>query len=101
MTSERYRTLNYQFTRLGLAEGEFMPHIDELTLQVLGYSIYGMLFKHIIETGVMKINTQQEIMKSESKDEFKPGATVAVLALLLAFIASSVYILISGYLSIA
>lgn len=39
--------------------------------------------------------------RSESKDEFRPGATIAVLALLLAFIASSVYILISGYLNIA
>ena len=38
---------------------------------------------------------------SESKEDFKPGATIAVLTLLLAFIASSVYILISGYLTIA
>jgi hypothetical protein len=60
-----------------------------------------MLFKHIIETAIMKTNTQQEIMKAESRDEFRPGATIAVLALLLAFIASSVYILITGYLNIA
>lgn len=36
----------------------------------------------------------------ESKDEFRPGATIAVLTLLIAFIASSVYILITGYLNI-
>jgi len=48
-----------------------------------------------METGT-KHNTVQE-----SKDDFKPGATIAVLALLLAFIAASVYILISGYLNIA
>lgn len=49
----------------------------------------------------MNTNTKEEIMKTESRDEFKPGATIAVLTLLLAFIASSVYILISGYLNIA
>ena len=47
----------------------------------------------------MKTDTQE--MTHETKDDFKPGATIAVLALLLAFIASSVYILISGYLNIA
>lgn len=40
-------------------------------------------------------------MKNDSTDDFKPGATIAVLTLLLAFIASSVYILITGYLNIA
>ena len=34
------------------------------------------------------------------KDDFKPGATIAVLTLLIAFIASSVYILISGFLNV-
>jgi hypothetical protein len=38
---------------------------------------------------------------TESTDDFRPGATIAVLALLLAFIVSSVCILISGYLNIA
>ena len=79
----------------------FIPQQDELFLHVLAYSMNGILFKHIIETAIMKTDTQQEIMKAESKDEFRPGATIAVLALLLAFIASSVYILISGYLNIA
>lgn len=37
----------------------------------------------------------------ESSDDFRPGATIAVLALLLAFIVSSAYILITGYLNIA
>ncbi|HYE55280.1 MAG TPA: hypothetical protein VD996_10565 [Chitinophagaceae bacterium] len=41
------------------------------------------------------------IENRESKEDFKPGATIAVMTLLLAFIASSVYILISGYLNIA
>lgn len=41
------------------------------------------------------------LTKHDSKDDFRPGATIAVLALLLAFIASSVYILITGYLNIA
>ena len=47
----------------------------------------------------MKTDTKQMIQNE--RDDFKPGATIAVLALLLAFIASSVYILISGYLNIA
>jgi hypothetical protein len=34
------------------------------------------------------------------KEDFRPGATIAVLTLLIAFIASSVYILITGYLNI-
>lgn len=37
----------------------------------------------------------------ESQDDFKPGATIAVVTLLLAFIVSSAYVLISGYLNIA
>jgi hypothetical protein len=35
------------------------------------------------------------------REDFRPGATIAVLTLLIAFIASSVYILITGYLNIA
>ena len=61
----------------------------------------GTLFTLTIEPVVMKTDTKQEIMKHDSRDEFRPGATIAVLTLLLAFIASSVYILISGYLNIA
>ncbi|HEY0678913.1 MAG TPA: hypothetical protein VGD17_11545 [Chitinophagaceae bacterium] len=50
----------------------------------------------------MKTDTKlNETVKNESSDEFRPGATIAVLTLLLAFIASSVYILITGYLNIA
>ncbi|HYC28461.1 MAG TPA: hypothetical protein VEB42_06580 [Chitinophagaceae bacterium] len=49
----------------------------------------------------MESGTKHNITKRETKEDFKPGATIAVLALLLAFIASSVYILISGYLNIA
>lgn len=41
------------------------------------------------------------LMNVESQDDFKPGATIAVVTLLLAFIISSVYVLISGYLNIA
>jgi hypothetical protein len=41
-----------------------------------------------------------EDVSLESKDDFKPGATIAVLTLLIAFVASSVYILITGYLNI-
>lgn len=44
-------------------------------------------------------NTNSNV--TESADDFRPGATIAVLALLLAFIVSSVYILITGYLNIA
>lgn len=47
------------------------------------------------------VNTNNSITTNESTDDFRPGATIAVLALLLAFIVSSVYILISGYLNIA
>ncbi|HYF30919.1 MAG TPA: hypothetical protein VD993_07355 [Chitinophagaceae bacterium] len=43
----------------------------------------------------------KSMVQHDSKDEFRPGATIAVLTLLLAFIASSVYILITGYLNIA
>lgn len=46
-------------------------------------------------------NTNSSIATQESSDDFRPGATIAVVALLLAFIVSSVYILISGYLNIA
>lgn len=46
-------------------------------------------------------NTNNSITTHESADDFRPGATIAVLALLLAFILSSVYILITGYLNIA
>jgi hypothetical protein len=49
----------------------------------------------------METGTKNNIARNESRDDFRPGATAAVLALLLAFIASSVYILISGYLNIA
>ena len=47
-----------------------------------------------------KTKSAVETESMEYKDEFRPGATIAVLTLLLAFIASSVYILISGYLNI-
>jgi hypothetical protein len=69
-----------------------------------------MLFTLLLETVVMKtevqlnkriVNTNNGIATHESSDDFRPGATIAVLALLLAFIVSSVYVLISGYLNIA
>ena len=44
---------------------------------------------------------QNSVINSESRDEFRPGATIAVLTLLLAFIVSSIYVLIVGYLNIA
>lgn len=47
------------------------------------------------------IETNDINAAAESKDDFRPGATIAVLTLLLAFVASSVYILITGYLNIA
>jgi uncharacterized membrane protein (DUF485 family) len=46
-------------------------------------------------------NTNNSITTHESSDDFRPGATIAVVALLLAFVLSSVYILITGYLNIA
>ena len=52
----------------------------------------------------MKTDTKTKSFSQEEsldKDDFKPGATIAVLTLLLAFIASSVYILISGFFNIA
>jgi hypothetical protein len=81
----------------------FAPQIDELFQRQLVADMNGTLFKHSIETVVMKTDTKHEleIMKNESRDEFRPGPTIAVLTLLLAFIASSVYILITGYLNIA
>ena len=36
----------------------------------------------------------------DTRDDFKPGPTIAVAALLIAFIVSSVYILIIGYFNI-
>ena len=46
--------------------------------------------------------TSKSLARNEAldKEDFRPGATIAVLTLLIAFIASSVYILITGYLNI-
>ena len=47
-------------------------------------------------------NQSIDLARNENidKEDFKPGATIAVLTLLIAFVASSVYILISGYLNV-
>jgi hypothetical protein len=79
----------------------FMPQTGEISQRIPPGFTTGTLFKHVMETVVMNTDTKQEVMKNDSRDDFKPGATIAVLTLLLAFIASSVYILITGYLNIA
>ena len=51
----------------------------------------------------MKTDTNTKSMAANEaidKEDFKPGATIAVLTLLIAFIASSVYILISGFFNV-
>jgi hypothetical protein len=78
------------------------PRIVENIRRVLMVlSWHGLRNNYVNEFNMKtEINTKS-VANNETQDDFKPGATIAVLTLLLAFIASSVYILISGYLNIA